>query len=160
MMASLEPASSTCLRSQCQERMVSLPPSLPPPSFCTPFSGFLSSSSLLLFLFPSHTFGTNVSSVLSGLMAASPSPLGHLPTYGPCFINIYGSPREFTDLPDKYDHLNKGLVSVGKVLVSREPPIACLNLYTSIPPSLPPSLPPSFPPHSFGRLRECHTVAV
>ena len=36
---------------------------------------------------------------------------GFLPTFGPCFVNIYGSPREFTDFPDKYDYLNKGLVS-------------------------------------------------
>lgn len=36
---------------------------------------------------------------------------GFLPTYGPCFINCYGSPREFSDLPDKYEYLNKGLVS-------------------------------------------------
>ena len=35
---------------------------------------------------------------------------GFLPTFGPCFINIYGSPREFTALPDKFDYLNKGLV--------------------------------------------------
>lgn len=37
---------------------------------------------------------------------------GYLPTFGPCFINIYGSPREFTDLPDKFDYLNQGLVSL------------------------------------------------
>ena len=37
--------------------------------------------------------------------------LGFLPTFGPCFINCYGSPREFTDLPDKFEYLNKGLVS-------------------------------------------------
>ena len=38
---------------------------------------------------------------------------GFLPTYGPCFVNIYGSPREFTDLPDKFDYLNMGLVRLG-----------------------------------------------
>ena len=38
---------------------------------------------------------------------------GFLPTFGPCFINVYGSPREFTDFPDKFDYLNKGLVRVG-----------------------------------------------
>ena len=36
--------------------------------------------------------------------------VGFLPTFGPCFINCYGSPREFSDLPDKYEYLNKGLV--------------------------------------------------
>ena len=36
---------------------------------------------------------------------------GFLPTFGPCFVNVYGSPREFTDFPDKFDYLNKGLVS-------------------------------------------------
>ena len=34
-----------------------------------------------------------------------------VPTFGPCFINIYGSPREFSHFPDKYDHLNQGVVS-------------------------------------------------
>jgi len=35
---------------------------------------------------------------------------GFAPTFGPAFVNIYGSPREFTDLPDKYEYLNKGQV--------------------------------------------------
>ena len=37
--------------------------------------------------------------------------LGFLPTFGPCFVNFYGSTREFSDLPDEYDELNMGVVS-------------------------------------------------
>ncbi|KAK3095803.1 hypothetical protein FSP39_019399 [Pinctada imbricata] len=33
---------------------------------------------------------------------------GFLPTYGPCFVNFYGSTREYSDLPDEYDDLNHG----------------------------------------------------
>ena len=43
---------------------------------------------------------------------SAPGDSGFLPTFGPCFVNIYGSPREFTDLPDKFEYLNKGLVRV------------------------------------------------
>ena len=35
---------------------------------------------------------------------------GFLPTFGPAFVNIYGSPREFSNLPDKYEYLNMGKV--------------------------------------------------
>ena len=38
------------------------------------------------------------------------SLLGFLPTFGPCFVNFYGSTREYTDLPDEYDDLNLGKV--------------------------------------------------
>ena len=36
---------------------------------------------------------------------------GFLPQFGPCFVNFYGSTREFTNLPDEHDDLNKGIVS-------------------------------------------------
>ena len=36
--------------------------------------------------------------------------VGFLPTFGPAFVNIYGSPREFSNLPDKYEYLNMGKV--------------------------------------------------
>jgi len=36
---------------------------------------------------------------------------GFLPTFGPCFVNFYGAPREFSQLPTEYDDLNKGRVS-------------------------------------------------
>lgn len=38
------------------------------------------------------------------------SLLGFLPTFGPCFVNFYGSTREYKDLPDEYDDLNLGKV--------------------------------------------------
>ncbi|XP_078455741.1 dysferlin-like isoform X2 [Lampetra planeri] len=46
---------------------------------------------------------------------------GFLPTYGPCFINLYGSPREFTGFPDPYEELNfgkgEGVAYRGRILV-------------------------------------------
>ena len=34
------------------------------------------------------------------------------PTFGPCFVNVYGSPREFSALPDKYEYMNEGKVGI------------------------------------------------
>lgn len=45
---------------------------------------------------------------------------GYLPTFGPSFINLYGSTREFSDMPDKYKALNlakgEGCAYRGRVL--------------------------------------------
>ncbi|CAF3822313.1 unnamed protein product [Adineta steineri] len=33
---------------------------------------------------------------------------GFLPTFGPCWINLYGAPREYSDIPTALDQLNTG----------------------------------------------------
>jgi hypothetical protein len=38
------------------------------------------------------------------------SVVGFLPTFGPCFVNFYGAPREFSAIPTEHDALNEGLV--------------------------------------------------
>lgn len=38
------------------------------------------------------------------------SQTGYLPTFGPSYINFYGSTREYSDLPDEYQDLNEGKV--------------------------------------------------
>ncbi|XP_030610233.1 myoferlin-like isoform X2 [Archocentrus centrarchus] len=49
------------------------------------------------------------------------SDVGFLPVFGPCYINLYGSPREFTGLPDPYEDLNfgmgEGVAYRGRILV-------------------------------------------
>lgn len=35
-----------------------------------------------------------------------------MPTFGPCFLNMYGSPREYSELPTRLDELNLGRVSM------------------------------------------------
>ena len=36
---------------------------------------------------------------------------GFLPTFGPCFINMYGAPREFSEISSTLDGLNHGKVN-------------------------------------------------
>ncbi|KAM6184050.1 myoferlin isoform 2-T2 [Erethizon dorsatum] len=47
--------------------------------------------------------------------------VGFVPTFGPCYLNLYGSPREYTGFPDPYDDLNtgkgEGVAYRGRILV-------------------------------------------
>ncbi|XP_053560319.1 dysferlin isoform X2 [Bombina bombina] len=49
---------------------------------------------------------------------------GFLPTFGPCYVNLYGSPREFTGFPDPYEELNlgkgEGVAYRGRILMELE----------------------------------------
>ncbi|MGH0119718.1 UNVERIFIED_CONTAM: hypothetical protein FKN15_058671 [Acipenser sinensis] len=53
--------------------------------------------------------------------ANTDSDVGFLPAFGPCYVNLYGSPREFTGFPDPYEDLNygkgEGVAYRGRVLV-------------------------------------------
>ncbi|XP_068184208.1 myoferlin [Antennarius striatus] len=54
-------------------------------------------------------------------LSTAGSEIGFLPVFGPCYVNLYGSPREFTGLPDPYDELNfgkgEGVAYRGRILV-------------------------------------------
>lgn len=44
-------------------------------------------------------------------VSTAASEVGFLPAFGPCYVNLYGSPREYSGLPDPYDELNHGKVA-------------------------------------------------
>nr|CAH8853864.1 unnamed protein product [Trichobilharzia regenti] len=64
--------------------------------------------------------GTGIISI-SQISAFRDDTSGFLPTFGPSFVNLYGSPREYSDLPDKYEALNlgkgQGVAYRGRVLL-------------------------------------------
>uniref|UniRef100_A0A8B9P4B0 Myoferlin n=1 Tax=Apteryx owenii TaxID=8824 RepID=A0A8B9P4B0_APTOW len=55
------------------------------------------------------------------LASTGDTEVGFLPTFGPCYLNFYGSPREYTGFPDPYDELNfgkgEGVAYRGRILV-------------------------------------------
>ncbi|XP_067092623.1 myoferlin [Osmerus mordax] len=58
---------------------------------------------------------------LSSKVSSAESEFGFLPAFGPCYLNLYGSPREFSGLPDPYEELNmgkgEGVAYRGRVLI-------------------------------------------
>ena len=69
----------------------------------------------VIFLFSSNcSFFNNSFPLLTTLSATNEriicQCLGFLPTFGPCWLNFYGSPREFSELPDEHEDLNDGKV--------------------------------------------------
>ncbi|XP_037116029.1 dysferlin isoform X1 [Syngnathus acus] len=56
-----------------------------------------------------------------GVTSGMDDTLGFLPTFGPCFVNFYGSPREFSTFNDPHEALNlgkgEGVAYRGRVLV-------------------------------------------
>ncbi|KAM4704437.1 myoferlin isoform 1-T1 [Rhinophrynus dorsalis] len=65
--------------------------------------------------------GTGSSSLEGLYLGVDEKEVGFLPTFGPCYLNLYGSPREYTGFPDPYEDLNfgkgEGVAYRGRILV-------------------------------------------
>ncbi|KAL0992853.1 hypothetical protein UPYG_G00099800 [Umbra pygmaea] len=61
------------------------------------------------------------SSTQSSEVSKGEAEVGFLPTFGPCYLNLYGSPREYTGFPDPFEELNfgkgEGVAYRGRVLI-------------------------------------------
>lgn len=53
-------------------------------------------------------FSSSGSGAASYTANTGETEVGFVPTFGPCYLNLYGSPREYTGFPDPYDELNTG----------------------------------------------------
>ncbi|XP_057593481.1 myoferlin isoform X3 [Hippopotamus amphibius kiboko] len=66
-------------------------------------------------------FSSSGSGAASYTANTGETEVGFVPTFGPCYLNLYGSPREYTGFPDPYDELNtgkgEGVAYRGRVLV-------------------------------------------
>uniref|UniRef100_A0A8C0FUQ5 Myoferlin n=1 Tax=Bubo bubo TaxID=30461 RepID=A0A8C0FUQ5_BUBBB len=76
------------------------------------------------FLVSVENIGTtylSLSKIASSGGEVEETEVGFLPTFGPCYLNLYGSPREYTGFPDPYDELNfgkgEGVAYRGRILV-------------------------------------------
>ncbi|KAJ7992465.1 hypothetical protein DPEC_G00278830 [Dallia pectoralis] len=61
------------------------------------------------------------STTVSSEVSRGEAEVGFLPAFGPCYLNLYGSPREYTGLLDQYEELNygkgEGVAYRGRVLI-------------------------------------------
>lgn len=72
-------------------------------------------------LYKISSSGEEIEDSNSSSISESQSKVGFLPAFGPCYVNLYGSPREFSAFGDPYEELNmgkgEGVAYRGRVLV-------------------------------------------